>query len=79
MHQPKVEFIKKKKNHQPKLDVQRRIKILPKERERERERERESIHLFVWENMDWMKERKENIHSKLNGEKKSQNKSKMKG
>ena len=29
-----------------------------------RERERESIHLFVWGNMDWMEERKENIYSK---------------
>ena len=31
---------------------------------RERERERESIHLFVWGNMDWMEETKENIYSK---------------
>ena len=47
MHQPKVEF-NKKKIHQPKLDVQQRIKNLPKERrEREREREREIFHFFV--------------------------------
>ena len=58
MHQPKVEF-NKKQIHQPKLDVQQRIKNLPKER-----RERERIHIFVWENMDWMEERKENIYSK---------------
>ena len=36
-----------KKNHQPKLYVQQRIKNSPKETKQERERERESIHLFV--------------------------------
>ena len=40
MHQPKVEF--NKKIHQPKLDVQQRIKNLPKER-----RERENSHFCV--------------------------------
>ena len=43
MHQPKVEF--NKKIHQPKLDVQQRIKNSPTERERERE----STHFFFFE------------------------------
>ena len=60
MHQPKVEF-NQKKIHQPKLDVRQRIKNLPKERKRERER---VYYPFCVGNMDWMKERKENIYSK---------------
>ena len=51
------------KNHQPKLDVQQRIKNSPKERKRERERER-AFTFLCGQNMDWMEEMKTNIYSK---------------
>ena len=77
MHQPKVVF--NKKILQPKLDVQQRIKNSPKER-RERERERERVCTYLCgQNIDKMEERKENIYSKKNEKKKSQNKRNMKG
>ena len=61
-----------KKIHQPKLDVEQRIK------NSERERERVLTYLCGL-NIDRMEERKQNIYSKKkNGEKKSQNKRNMK-
>ena len=49
-------------------------------REREREREREKVFTCVcWQNIDSMEERKTNIYSKKNGEKKCQDKRNMKG
>ena len=61
-----------KKIHQPKLDVEQRIK------NSERERERVLTYL-CGQNIDRMEERKQNIYSKKkNEEKKSQNKRNMK-
>ena len=76
MHQSKVEFNKKKIN-QPKLDVQQRIKNSPKERKKiQRER---VFTCLCRQNIDSMEERKKNIYSKKNGEKKIQDKRNMKG
>ena len=62
MHQPKVEF-NKKQIHQPKLDVQQRIKNLPKESQREREREFTFLCGKIW--IEWKREKKIFIVNKI--------------
>ena len=56
MHQPKQSSIKK--IHQPKLDVQQRIKNSLRERERER-----VLTYLCGQNIDRMEERKATIYS----------------
>ena len=76
MHHPKVETKKKKetkKIHQSKIQLQERIN------NGDRERERESIYLFVWAKYELSGIENKNFYSKKIGEKKSQNKMKMKG
>ena len=70
MHQLKVEF--NKTILQPKLDMQQRTKNSLRERER-------VFTCLCEHNIDTMEERKANIYSKKNGEKKSQNERNIKG
>ena len=75
MYHPKVETHTKKKNKETKKIHQSKIEL----QERIYERERESIYLFVWAKYGLGGIENKNFYSKKIGEKKSQNKMKMKG